>query len=169
MTATAATPEMVGAARPADAGPPPGADAVLAAARTHLAPTTALLDPDRTGGRPHVLAAARHARRRLDDDRARTRDPSMEVLLHAAGTDQIDEALDRVGLAGDVTSVALVLLEPDDGVDAFLAEAGLARDPDVLAPDPDRALEVARARGHDPDPDDALEWLIEDCALVALG
>lgn len=153
-------------------GPAVEAEDVLAAARDHLAATTAVLDPTRVAGRPHLVAAARHAQRAVDAGRAISRDPAMEVLLYAAGTDQIDVALKRVGLRGEVGAVALVALRPDDddGVDAFLAAVGFEPDDALLDVDPDRAVALARERGHDDaDADDAVDWLVEDCALVALG
>lgn len=149
-------------------GPAVALDRVLDAAKDHLAATTAMLDPERTGGRPHLTAAARHALQRLGAGTARTRDPAMEVLLHAAGTDQIAEALTRVGLSGDVDRVVLVLLAADEGVEAFVGAIGHRLDDGVLAADPKRAVRLAQERGHDATADDAMEWLIEDCAMAAL-
>lgn len=156
-------PEILGAS-----GPPVQRADLLAAAGDHLAETTAVLDADRVAGLEHLAAAADQARRVLKSGSLGVRDPSMAVLLCAAGTDQIDEALDRVGISEQVARVAVVALEEDEGVGAFLDGIGFTRDPGVLDADAERVVGLARERGHDVTSGDALDWLIEDAALVGL-
>lgn len=149
-------------------GPATPRDDVLAAAKDHLAGTTALLAPDRIGGRVHLQAALDQARRALDADRDRVRDPALEVLLHAAGTDQIEQALERVGLGETVEALVVAPIREDGGVEAFLAGIGFERDDALLDADAERVAELARGRGHPATAEDAVDWLIEDAALVGL-
>lgn len=153
--------EIVGAT-----GGPVPADDVLDAADRHLDEAAAVLDPSRTGGLRHLQAALEHARRVREAGRERCRDPSMEVLLHAAGTDQIEDALDRVGLSGDVDAVAIVGSETDVG--PFLSAIGFEVDGAVLEVPRERAREIARERGH-PDRGDPVDWLVEDAARLAVA
>lgn len=153
--------EIVGAR--GDATP---ADRILDAAEDHLDGETAVLDASRVGGRRHLQAAADHARRVREAGRARCRDASMEVLLHAAGTDQIEAALERVGLTGSVDAVALVA-SGGKGVDAFLEAVGFERDEAVLEVAGDRARRLAGERGH-PEHGDPVDWLVEDAARLAV-
>lgn len=153
--------ELVGAS-----GEPVDADGILAAADRHLGEGVAVLDPSRTGGRRHLRAAAEHARRVREAGRGRCRDASMEILLHAAGTDQIEEALERVGLSGEVEAVAVV--GPCGDVEPFLDAIGFLRDDAVLDVPVEQARRVARERGH-PDTGDPVDWLVEDAARLAVA
>lgn len=147
-------------------GDPTPADEVLAAADRNLGDGAAVLDPSRTGGVRHLEAAVDHARRVRDAGRGRCRDASMEVLLHAAGTDQIEAALDRVGLSGEVEEVAIVAT--DGGVEPFLAAIGFRRDDAVLEVTVEQVRRIARERGH-PDRGDPVDWLVEDAARLAVA
>lgn len=122
-------------------------------------------DPDAVYGAEHVRAAARRALRAHRDGRAIARDLGVEVACYAAGVDQIDDALARVGVPESGEAVVLCALgdDADAALDEALDRAGLARDDEVLAR-PDGALDrLGLDVGED---EDAWERVLEHVALL---
>lgn len=87
------------------------------------------IDARFVAGRKHLELAADLA---LTSEERGTRvaeDLGVEILLYAAATRQIDEAIDRVGVAPDTSEVGLVLIDPS--IQEVL-ELGLQRNDSVL-------------------------------------
>ncbi len=71
------------------------------------------LDPTSIFDAEHAQAAARRALRAHADARGTARDLGVEIALYAAGTTQIDDAFERVGLPEHGNQIVLVALGPD--------------------------------------------------------
>lgn len=99
-------------------------------------------DPEAVYGPEHVAAAARRAVRSHREDRAIARNLSVEVACYAAGVDQIDDALARVGVPAEGQALVLcgVGEDADDAVDEAMDRLGLDPAEDVVGY-PEAALE----------------------------
>lgn len=94
-------------------------------------------DPGAVYGRGHLQAAARRALRSHAEGRAIARDLAVEIALYAAGTTQIDEALETVGVPADGQALVLAGVGPErkQAVDAVLKALGLEADDAVVSED----------------------------------
>lgn len=100
-----------------------------------------ILDAEAVAGWRHLASAYDHADRARRQGRAHFDDPGAELTLYAAGTDQWDVAVGRVGLSTTTTEVVLVASPPRD-LGPIWQRLGLLPDPRVFprAPTP-RTLE----------------------------
>lgn len=126
-------------------------------------------DPDAVYGPEHLRAAARRAWRAHEDERPIAREMGVEVACYAAGVDQIDEALDAVGVPAEGEALILCALGEDAeaALDEAIKRAGLTREDDVLGR-PASALERLGLDAPDGDEDEEDAWgrVLEHVALL---
>jgi tRNA threonylcarbamoyladenosine modification (KEOPS) complex Cgi121 subunit len=72
----------------------------------------------------HVVSAFVHTRRSLEEGRARLKDPGAIMAIYMAGMDQLDRALERVGLRDD-TSEIVIAASPARDLDRLIKDIGL--------------------------------------------
>lgn len=92
-------------------------------------------DPASIYGARHLEAAARRALRAHREGRATARDPGVEMALYAAGTTQIEDAFDRVGLPAEGHALLLASVGPErePAAERVLEVLGLDRDDELVA------------------------------------
>lgn len=124
-------------------------------------------DPAAVYGPEHLRAAARRAWRAHEDDRPIAREIGVEVACYAAGVDQIDAALDAVGVpsTGDVLVLCALGEDAHAALDAAIERAGLEPDEAVLGR-PASALERLGLEADNEDEEDAWGRVLEHVALL---
>lgn len=127
-------------------------------------------DPSAVYGAAHLEAAARRAVRSHEQDRAIARNLPVEVACYAAGVDQIDDALARVGVpeSGDALVLCGVGAGARSAVEDALEEMDLRPDDDVLG-HPLEALETLGVTSSMREQVDEEEWpklAVEQVALL---
>jgi len=110
-------------------------DAIHAATENRDASAQAF-DPDAVYGAKHLEAAARRAVRSHREDRAIARNLPVEIACYAAGIDQIDDALEIVGLPASADGLVLCALgdENQQAVDDVLERLDLESDDTLVEP-----------------------------------
>lgn len=144
-------------------------DAIQEATEGALAAVQAF-DPRAVYGRAHLRAAARRALRSHAEGREIARDLAVEVALYAAGTTQIDEALETVGVPTEASSLVLAGVGPDreEAIDAVLEALALEPDDDVVSED-EGALDRLGISASARETVDEEEWrllVVEQVALL---
>lgn len=90
-----------------------------------------LLDARLVCGVDHLRSAVAHADRAFARGTNVAKQRTVEVLRYAAGARQIDEALGRMGLRADTTTIAVVVLG-DGPAEDLIGDLGWTRDDGVL-------------------------------------
>lgn len=109
----------------------------IAEATEDLRAVVQAFDPGAVYGAEHLRAAARRALRSHAEGREIARDLAVEIALYAAGTTQIDEALETVGVPVEAQALVLAAVGPDreQAVDAVIEVLGIEVDEDVVSED----------------------------------
>lgn len=126
-------------------------------------------DPGAVYGAEHLRAAARRALRSHAEGREIARDLAVEIALYAAGTTQIDEALETVGVPVEAQTLVLAAVGPDreQAVDAVLDALELEADEAVVSED-EAALERLGISAGARETVDEEEWALLVVEQVAL-
>jgi tRNA threonylcarbamoyladenosine modification (KEOPS) complex Cgi121 subunit len=94
-----------------------------------------MFDARAVAGTRHVASAFLHAKRALEEGRARLNDLGAAMMLYLAGTDQLERALKRVGLCED-TRTLVIVASPSRELDSVMDALRLTQAPEVLAGKP---------------------------------
>jgi len=94
-----------------------------------------MFDARAVAGQRHVASAFLHAKRALDEGRARLKDLGASMALYLAGIDQLERALKRVGLSDD-TRRFVIVVSPARELDTVLDALHLSRTPEMFTPGP---------------------------------
>lgn len=126
-------------------------------------------DPEAVYGAEHLRAAARRALRSHAEGREIARDLAVEIALYAAGTTQIDEALETVGVPAEAQALVLAAVGPDreQTVDAVIEGLDLETDEDVVSED-EGALERLGISAGARETVDEKDWRLLVVERVAL-
>jgi tRNA threonylcarbamoyladenosine modification (KEOPS) complex Cgi121 subunit len=94
-----------------------------------------MFDARAVAGPRHVASAFLHAKRALDEGRARLKDLGAAMALYLAGIDQLERALKRVGLSDDTRSFVIVAT-PARELDSVLESLHLTKAPEIFESGP---------------------------------
>jgi len=137
--------------------------------------TTQIFDASRVAGKLHLFHSARLALIAHSAGRNITNSLTIELLCWAAGTDQIDQALERVGVRKNTGSVALLVLgKNEEGVSGAIKEAlenlKIKREDKVLGINPEKTSKLAEVFSiseRELETSDIQKLVLERMALLA--